>query len=246
MRFDVTHTDVRSEKLHIPITVVQISDLHDAKFGESQARLIEAICTEKPDLIACTGDLFNRKDASAYQNVFDLIERLVPVAPVYAVEGNHEISLGKAGERYMDMLRQKGVMLLRNEAVTLSGIRLIGLKQKEEKAALAALTEKSAFNLVLCHRPELFSMYCTTDADLILCGHAHGGQVRFGSVSLYAPQQGIFPRFTSGLYEQSGTRMYVSRGLGNTIPFPRVFNRPELAVLRLLPKAYVVKGSNEA
>ena len=90
-------------------------------------------------------------------------------------------------------------------------------------------------NVVLTHRPERFSIYAQTQADVILSGHAHGGQIRFGHRGVYAPQQGFFPKYTEGWYRIGKSSMYVSRGLGNTIAFPRVFNTPELNVIDFLP-----------
>ena len=95
------------------------------------------------------------------------------------------------------------------------------------------LNEK--LNVVLAHRPERFAIYAQTQADVMLSGHAHGGQIRFGHRGVYAPQQGFFPKYTEGWYRIGNSSMYVSRGLGNTIAFPRVFNTPELNVIDFLP-----------
>ncbi len=235
-RFDITHQTIRSEKLQKSLTVVQISDLHNACFGEKQADLASAVSAMNPDLIVCTGDLFNRKRPSAHAHVFELIEAILPTAPILMVEGNHEIVLGETGEAFLSQLQKTGVQLLRDEAILFQSVRIIGLRQRAEAEVLRSLTRDGPFNLVLCHRPELFPEYADCGADLILCGHAHGGQIRFGSFSVYAPQQGLFPKYTSGLYTLNSTNLFVSRGLGNTIPFPRIFNRPELCVLHLVPK----------
>lgn len=115
-------------------------------------------------------------------------------------------------------------------------MNLIGLKQRATAQTLQSLTDPERFNLVLCHRPELFLNYAQTDADVILCGHAHGGQIRIGNTALYAPQQGMFPPYTSGLYERNGTKLYVSRGLGDTVIWPRIHNPHELNVFRFAPE----------
>ena len=85
------------------------------------------------------------------------------------------------------------------------------------------------------HRPELFQIYAGTGADVILSGHAHGGQIRIRRRGLYAPQQGFFPSYSEGIYRSGKSLMFVSRGLGNTIPVPRIFNTPELCVISFEP-----------
>lgn len=92
------------------------------------------------------------------------------------------------------------------------------------------------FTILLSHRPELFESYASKGFDLVLCGHAHGGQWRIPGVlnGLYAPQQGLFPPYAGGRYEKGGTTMIVSRGLAKeTTPVPRIFNPPELVVITI-------------
>ncbi|MBR0426430.1 MAG: metallophosphoesterase [Clostridia bacterium] len=233
--FETTQITVRSNKIASPIKIVQISDLHDALYGEAQIGLRDAIQAQSPDWIAVTGDLFNRKKPKACRNAFALIEAAVKIAPVYVVEGNHEVALGEIGEQYLSETERRGAAVLRDERTALLGLNVIGLRQRAERDTLRAMIDPERFNLVLCHRPELFSTYAGVGADLILCGHAHGGQVRIGQRAIYAPQQGMFPRYTSGLYEAEGTRMFVSRGLGDTVIWPRIRNPHELNVIELLP-----------
>ncbi len=233
--FETSHTDIRSEKLDHPYTVVQISDLHNNRYGEKQAVLVNAVLAQKPDFVVCTGDLFNRHDASEFQNAFDLIDALAPHLTVWVVEGNHEIALGEQGEFFLQKVTDKGAKILRNNTDDFGRLHIIGLKQRADREELQRHILFDRFNLVLCHRPELFPHYIGCGADLILCGHAHGGQIRIGNVALYAPQQGLFPKYTAGLYEQQGTKMYVSRGLGDTVLPPRIHNPYELCVFHLLP-----------
>ena len=215
--FETTRHCVRSTKIRIPFCVVQVSDLHNALYGKNQSALLEAIAAEHPDWIAVTGDLFNRKNSGAYRNALVLIEGLERIAPVYV-------------ETIINYKNKT------DEKTTVFGVNLIGLKQRATAQTLQSLTDPERFNLVLCHRPELFLNYAQTDADVILCGHAHGGQIRIGNTALYAPQQGMFPPYTSGLYERNGTKLYVSRGLGDTVIWPRIHNPHELNVFRFAPE----------
>ncbi len=234
--FEITHLTVCSSKIIKPITIAQVSDLHNRRYGDGQTQLLQAIRAEKADMIACTGDLFNRHDPSEYQNTFAFIRAIAGEIPTYVVEGNHEAALGKTGEQFLLTLSQMGAIVLRNAAQPFCGIRVIGLEQRPTREALLEWIRPNSFNLVLSHRPELFDLYESCHADLVLSGHAHGGQIRIGKIALLAPQQGVFPKYTSGLYEKDGTRMFVSKGLGDTVWVPRINNPHELNIIRLLPQ----------
>ena len=234
-RFRVTHATIRHAKVVSPFRVVQVSDLHDRSFGREQQKLLAAIREAKPDFIVVTGDLFNRHNPNACKNAFAFAERVVRLAPTYFAEGNHERSLCETGERYVKEIAKLGVHVLQNAYTDLPQCRLIGLLQYAEPQILSAMLAPDQLNLVLAHRPERFPLYAGTGADVVLSGHAHGGQIRLFRRGLYAPQQGVFPKYTEGVYNSGDSILYVSRGLGNTIVTPRVFNTPELNVLDFDP-----------
>ena len=150
-----------------------------------------------------------------------------------------------------------GVNILEDEKITIeyagATMQLLGLNDPNfttahdtyEKTAMInaklknMLGESNKYTILLSHRPELFGLYVENNIDLVLSGHAHGGQVRlpfFGG--LVAPNQGFFPKYFEGVYEKKQTKMIVSRGLGNSI-FPlRVNNRPELVIVELWHKSF--------
>lgn len=230
--------------------IAQVSDLHDAQFGEDNSALSALIAESAPDIIVITGDLIdsNRTDID---RALSFARRAVEIAPVYYVTGNHEGALMEYW-RLRDGLSELGVHVLtdRSENIARGGaaIRLIGLDDPnfathEEIAAgfdamirekLVKLTAEDEYGVLLAHRPEYIESYAAGGVDLALCGHAHGGQVRLPLVGgLIAPGQGLLPRYDSGLYTLGGTDMVVSRGLGNSV-FPlRVNNRPELVLITL-------------
>ena len=242
-RFKVRHAEISHAQVNRKFTLVQVSDLHDRRFGRGQEKLLAAIRESKPDLIIVTGDLFNRHRPSACRNAFAFIDGAVKVAPVCFAEGNHEAALKETGERYIETIRKMGVAVLRDEFVDFKVFRLIGLKQYASADTLASMLCRDRLNVVLAHRPERFPIYAQTGADVILSGHAHGGQVRLFGHGLFAPQQGLFPKYTSGLYLEDRSLLFVSKGLGNTIPIPRVFNTPECNVLTFVPSDQ--KGDND-
>lgn len=223
--------------------ILQISDLQNKIFGKHHKKLISAIQKQYPDCIVITGDLLdrNRTDVSS---VIELIRQIVNIAPVYYVSGNHEHQSGK----YQDLivlLEQCGVVVLENNKQVITkqyeSIAILGIKDKSVNAnyqkVLSVLSEieKNDFQILLSHRPELLDVYSQYDIDMVLTGHAHGGQIRIPFVGgIFAPHQGFFPKYTSGVHTKNNTTMIISRGLGNsTFPF-RINNRPELLVIELI------------
>ena len=231
--------------------IVQISDLHNNDYGSNQSYLLAKIREARPDIIVITGDLIDRNTANV-DNAMLFINGAVGIAPVFYVTGNHEASVGKP---YVDLvlrMHEAGVTILDNEAVsmlseedviTLAGVRdpafdwskLSADKVDEEiKQALGEVSDKQV-TILLSHRPELIKTYSANGIDLVLTGHAHGGQVRLPFIGpVYSPSQGLFPKYTSGIYEEGGTKMYVSRGIGNGIAPLRFNDGPELAVIVLM------------
>lgn len=226
--------------------IVQISDLHNANFGEGQSSLIEKVEAAKPDAIFLTGDLIdsNRYDLDTS---LTLVDALVEMSEVYYVLGNHEVAVNKIDE-ITEALEQRGVHVLMDESmdwevegesVQIAGINdpLLDVQQTEQDFTRSALAEAGideGFTLLLAHRPEMFSIYVEEEIDLVFAGHAHGGQIRFpGLGGLFAPGQGWFPTMTKGIFEEQSTRLVLSRGLGNS-GFPvRIFNLPEIIVVTL-------------
>lgn len=230
-------------------TIVQVSDLHNAEFGAHQERLLRAIQEASPDMIAVTGDLIdsNRTDVA---KAMELIYGALQIAPVYYVTGNHEARCDQYAELKKQMT-EAGVDLLEDEQIPLTrggaSIRLAGLNDprftaasdvREDTAAdgklKELLQEGEGYTVLLSHRPELFDVYADNGVNLVLSGHAHGGQVRLPFIGgIVAPNQGFFPQYSEGVHEKGQTQMVVSRGLGNSIAPLRIHNRPELIVVKL-------------
>lgn len=232
-------------------TILHLSDLHNKSFGEGQSVLLEKMESVAPDLIVVTGDLIDRRRFDLGP-AMELMEGAVQLAPVYFVAGNHEAWSGKYG-LIKESLQEAGVVVLDNEAVQINKegdhLHLLGLQDpaflvsgyREKwdpihvKNQLAEWDELEGMTILLSHRPDLFPYYAKSRADMVFSGHAHGGQVRLPVIgSLFAPDQGFFPTYTQGYYEEEGTTMWVSRGLGNSLIPLRVFNRPELVVVTLV------------
>ena len=221
--------------------ILQVSDLHNTKFGQNQKHLIRYTKRLKPDLIVITGDIIDCHRVNV-DLAIQYVRVATKIAPVYYVSGNHEIWSGVYPE-LKEKLQKYGVKVLEDEKdfIDKNGatIEIIGIPdriQPETQERLEKLIEnnKSDVRILLTHRPEYMNIYKTFPIDLVFAGHAHGGQIRLPFIGgLYAPGQGLLPDYTSGAYEEDGTTMVVSRGLGNSVfPF-RILNRPELVVVEL-------------
>lgn len=247
-----TEYTISSEKLPAAFDgkkIVQVSDLHNATFGDKQKTLIEKVQKEQPDVIFITGDLVdsNRYDL---EPALILVDALVQISDVYFVTGNHEIAVNKLDE-IKQALADRGVVFLENEAVEweaggeavqIAGIHdpLMSNYRGEEEYTRKALAESGLtdeFTLLLAHRPEQFGVYVENGADLVFSGHAHGGQIRIPGIGgIFAPGQGWFPEMTKGVFEEEDTQLVVSRGLGNS-GFPlRILNLPEIVSVTLEKK----------
>lgn len=234
-------------------TIAQVSDLHNAEFGGGNRELLAILEEAEPDLIAITGDLIDsRRTDPAPALAF--LEGAVELALVCYVTGNHEFRAYDAYQDLKSQMEELGVIVLENESMVLEEVplRVIGLDdpsfgvrsdpsatpEQILQGALTALApqagEEDLRTVLLAHRPEYVELYAQHGADLVLSGHAHGGQVRLPGVGgLYAPGQGFLPAYTSGLYQIGETSLVVSRGLGNSL-FPlRVNNRPEVVLVKL-------------
>ncbi|MGI6401986.1 MAG: metallophosphoesterase [Thermoguttaceae bacterium] len=230
--------------------VVQVSDLHCKEFGPRNDRLIAAIEREKPDLIVVTGDLLDCRHFKL-DVIRTLITRLVELAPVYYVVGNHEADLSQEYfDEVVDLVQDSGATALLGEQTRIERgadhIALAGVREpfftepyvEKVDAQLRALTDDAAdeFRILLSHRPEALPLYAKHRFDLVFAGHAHGGQFRIPWLcpnGLNAPGQGWFPKLTAGVHVDGPTTLVISRGLGPSVIPTRLWNRPDLVVCRL-------------
>ena len=232
--------------------IAQISDLHNAVFGEDNAELLQILSECEPNIIVITGDLVDAEHTDI-DVALDFAKEAVQIADTYYVTGNHEASLSQYDELKAE-LENTGVVVLEDKAMQLEyngdDITLIGLSDPSftlkgdmfgEVPAMVdtklrgLIGDKDNYTILLSHRPELFEAYVNCGVDLVLSGHAHGGQFRLPFIGgLVAPNQGLFPKYDAGLYTKGDTNMIVCRGLGNSIIPIRFNNRPDIVLLELI------------
>ena len=250
---DIVITNIDVNNGNIPsnfdkFKILQVSDLHNKKFGKNQNKLVKLTKKINPDIIVVTGDAIDSRKTNM-DIAINYLSQIAKSYPTYYVSGNHERRI-KGYNRFEELLIQNNVKVLNNKYKNIKignkEISLIGMKdisfiksKDKRKEYLNTLKDikkevNNNFTILLSHRPEIIDIYSQSKVDLVFTGHAHGGQIRLPFTDgLFAPNQGLLPKYTSGKFKNGSTEMIVSRGLGNSLfPF-RIFNRPELIVTTL-------------
>lgn len=225
------------------IKIVQISDLHGRPYG----KIIDAVQRLGADAAVLTGDLIDGKRPQELDTALGFLTKCAQILPTYYSLGNHEKELG---EDSFFKIRRTGAHLLNNKCesfkdITIGGLNsgYMGLSEKRLRKTpepdtdwIGEFEKINSYKILLCHHPEYYEPYLKgRRIDLILSGHAHGGQWRFFSRGIFAPGQGFLPKYTSGMHD---SKLVISRGLANTVkPVPRLFNKRELVMIRLIPQS---------
>lgn len=235
----ITSVLLETKKVAAPLTLAVVADLHDS----SDAVVREALRAASPDLVLVPGDILH--DAAHTENGLATLRRFAAAWPTFVSVGNHE---WKCGVDVRPLLAATGACLLDNAFVRVGEVVIGGLSSGYEKekqgrfkktppprtAWLSDFCAEDGYRVLLCHHPEYYRPYIKgRDIDLTVAGHAHGGQWRFFGIPVFAPGQGLFPRYTSGLYDG---KLLVSRGLANHVSIPRLFNPTELVVVKIVPQ----------
>lgn len=215
------------------VRIVQLSDLHGKRFGDKNKRLVSKVEELRPDFIVITGDiihLYRKRDMAV---ALELVSTIANIAPVLYISGNHEMR-NKGYRFFRRHLMDAGAVVLDDSTYDICGLTVTGLNCASLKnKTIDKLKPVGANSVLLAHMPQYFEKYAEKGYGLVMCGHAHGGQWRipFTGKGIYAPGQGLFPKYTSGEHVLGKTRMIISRGLGNSECPLRLFNRPEIVVV---------------
>lgn len=232
------------------LRIVLIADLHNHIYGKKQNKIVSLIRKQNPDLIALAGDIAD--DEMPIEGTKQFLVGIQGLAPTYYVTGNHEFWSNDI-KNIKNTIYQYDVTILENTyeqiRVNNSSIIIAGVDapdmvkydkpgfdwEGELHKAFLELQDKPDFKILLAHRPELIEIYKRNDFDLVLSGHAHGGQVRIPFIlnGLYAPDQGWFPKYAGGAYYHDSLIHIVSRGVSFNPRLPRIFNPPEIVVIEI-------------
>ncbi|MDR2097544.1 MAG: metallophosphoesterase [Spirochaetaceae bacterium] len=234
------------------VVITLISDLHSDIYGKDQSPLLQRIYSDSPDIIVLSGDIYD--DVAPRLGTRLLlagIKQNLPQIPVFYVTGNHEYDGGESGDIVKE-ISDFGVTVLSDDyaEIEVKGVRIViaGIEDPNKKfwdpfydrafadGQFKKASTLDAYKILVCHRPEIVKYYTEYKFDLVLSGHTHGGQARLPPLinGFYAPGQGLFPKYSGGVYKIENTLLVVSRGLTTRHPrLPRIFNPPELVVIRL-------------
>lgn len=241
---------IEAAQVDAPVRLAVLTDFHECDYGEGGQTLIDAVCAERPDVVLMAGDMF--ADGGDYAYAASLMSALAAEYPCYYVTGNHEYWTNEV-DRLIDIVQRCGVTVLNMDSalIEVNGqpLQICGIPDpyaqnyggapstREQLQRTVREAEADAFTLLMAHRPELIETYADYGFDLVLSGHAHGGQIRIPLLinGLFAPNQGFFPKYAGGEYRVKDTTLIVSRGLSTQAQWyiPRVFNRPELVVVEI-------------
>ena len=229
--------EIENEKITAPVKIAFLSDVHNSLYGKGQSELVEKIEEFGADIVLFGGDLFDEHNGE--KNSWALVDALADSYPCFYAVGNHEFNTG-AVKAYKEEMRNRGVTVLEDstEVIEINGqsLRICGTEHFWDENAQSELD--GLFSIDLHHYPEEFPKMQDKGFDLILSGHAHGGQWRIPYLinGLFAPDEGLFPKYAGGYYNENDTEMIVSRGLYKNISclfIPRIFNRPEIVLITL-------------
>ena len=239
----IERTEFSSGKIKDEITIVHITDLHGADFGLNNSAITKRVDKIDPDFVVVTGDMYTRDDKNGMRVAEKLLTNLAKKHTVYYVNGEHDND-----EDFIAGVRNGGVKVLNylyeDIRVGETDIRIYGINNVYYSPTFDLNNEftldKSKYNILLAHicNKEKFASF---GMDLCLCGDTHGGQIRLPFAGGVYGTTGWFPEirdkkaFVKGAYEYENTSFFISSGLGN-YPLPlRFMNRPEVAVITLIP-----------
>lgn len=247
----ITEYIVDNDKIAEKGIFVHLSDIHGKFLGDNGEKIVKKLRRyDKINGVFITGDLI---DSRVYKedNAIKLIKGLIDIAPIFFVLGNHEVRR-KETTLFLDKLKNIGVIVLRNEKYELklgdNVINILGIDDPSIREgniikkefiegninSLIKGEKENKLNMLLNHRPEIFKIYVDMEVDVVFTGHAHGGQIRIPFLGgILAPSEGFWPKYSEGIHKKNKTTMIVSRGIGRSVfPF-RIFNRPEIVILKL-------------
>jgi len=234
------------------LRIVQVTDLHIGNHLEGVAlgRMVERINAMDADVLVLTGDLFDF-DPEVLEDGARRLGALRARYGVYAVLGNHDTYVGT--ERVVEALGRlaPGLRLLRDEIARLplaaplylAGVEDPGRDWSARSLELAGLDAVAAARpddgptLLLVHRPQAFPQAARLGFPFVISGHTHGGQLALPGTRGQLNLASVVTGFSSGLYREGGSVLYVNRGLGVGGPRLRIHCPREIATFELLPES---------
>lgn len=245
-KLTVSYYEVKSNKISENVRIAFITDLHSCYYGEGQKELLTCIDEQQPDVVLFGGDIVD--DVLPPENAVTVLKAAAEKYPCYYVSGNHEYRSGRiaaikrmiAGYGIEVLEGQSKAAAVKKQTINICGVddaKIGDAKFMQQIENAEGQADPALFTIFMAHRPEYIDNYLRHDFDLILSGHAHGGQWRIPGIlsGFLAPNQGFFPKYAGGIYEFGDKTFIVSRGLAReSTRVPRIFNPPELVVIDII------------
>ncbi|MEW6025983.1 MAG: metallophosphoesterase [Planctomycetota bacterium] len=226
-RISITHLTLKSDKIKEgqTIRIVHLSDLHIEKEAYRELTVPELVKQEKPDLILLTGDYLNRN--SGQEALKKFLEKLKACSKfgVYAVQGNFEMWFQSDA-----VFKELGIKLLDGESVALD----INGSQVMITDVSRGIDMQAGYKIHISHYPDFIPEISRAGADLYLCGHTHGGQVRMPFYGALMTFSRLGKRYEMGYYREGNMDAYVTRGIGlepGALASARFLCPPEITVI---------------
>jgi len=237
---EVSHVRLASPKLKRQVRIVLLADLQTDHFGPYQRRVFQQALQENPDLILLAGDYFQtdppgREKLRAQLNDFLHEIRFSAPAGVFAIRGNLERDAWP--QTFADL---PVTTVDRTESFDLPDLRLTCLSRLDSfhTSCYVSHGDPDRFHVVLGHSPNFALGHI--NADLMLAGPTHGGQVRLPFIGPILTLSAVPRSWAAGPTDlPTGAKLLVSRGVGmerHFAPRLRFLCRPELVVIDLVPE----------
>lgn len=243
-RLQITHYKIESAKIKNRAIFAVVTDLHTSEYGANMQTLIQAINDVHPDAVFFCGDIFDNHFES--DNAWTLLKEIAASYTCCYVSGNNEIN-DELWDAKKEQLEAIDIQVLCGDCrvITVGDniINVLGVDDctsdthEKQLESVSKLVDTDKYNILLSHRPHLIDEYADTKVDLVISGHAHGGQWRIPIIApdgVYVPDQGVFPKYTAGVHSFDTWNLVISRGLDKqAVNYPRICNRPELVFVTL-------------
>lgn len=221
----ISNYSIKSNKISRDYNLALLSDFHNTRYKK-----ILSLLPSNIDAILMPGDFVVRYTNGSCNRVVPFLNELCNLAPVYCSLGNHDLACMSEIE-FEQMIAKTPAIPLINSFVCMDDLCISGWYYKGDSSLLSSLTKPNMYNILLSHKPEWYFEYIKDfPFDMIVSGHAHGGQMRLFGKAILAPGQGFFPKYVNGIHDE---RLIISTGISNPVLIPRLFNPREIVIINL-------------
>lgn len=235
--------EVSPDVIAVPGDLFENHEFGENLDKEDESLISRLLCSAIHYMNKLAGLRWKQRHDVKKEHAYEFLMKASEIAPVAMSFGNHELYLTEEDKA---VLQNAGVHVLNNSSVVIKNVLFGGIPSKQisgkiDTAFLRSFSEtvdtgkpvnamNPMYKVLLCHHPEYYRFLQPYRLNLVLSGHAHGGQIRICGQGLFSPGQGLLPKLTKGVYDG---RLVVSAGCANTASIPRWGNPCEVVVVRV-------------